>query len=167
LSLLLTPTACKDDDPEDPPRLDPSPPAPSSLSPEPDTASDDARTPDERGPRPIDVGDRIEGNIGFPGVDADIAHEGIKDQSVTFRVEATSESQLRPMISVLIPGSGPRDTWEQVGARRATADEPSVALTVTLQSRPARGWWPSTTRETSSTPMRTRRRSAERPSGTG
>lgn len=141
LTLLVVTSACKDDDPPEPTKVDPATsPGPERLPARTEPSSPDTRA-DDRAPRPIDVGDRLEGTIAFPNKNADVPYEtdwyvfeGVEGQKVTFRVEATRESQLRPMISVLIPGQGSREEWEQVGAKRAADDEPAIALSLELRS---------------------------------
>jgi len=142
---LVALPACEDDDPQDPSNIEPHQPAPRESTASPDDGPSPDTGSEAPAPRPIDVGSRLRGNIAFPQKDAEVAYQtdwyvfrGVDGQSVTFRVEATDDSQLRPMISVLTSGEGPRGDWEQVDARRAAADERSVELGVTLRSAGAR-----------------------------
>ena len=97
------------------------------------------------GPHPIGVGDTVDGTISFPSKREKIPYEtdwyafdAEAGESVTFRLEATDEERLRPMVSVLLPGDGPRKDWKQVAARRATDGETTVELTFEFPSEGTR-----------------------------
>ena len=137
----LAVAACKDNPATRKPTGETNPAEPSTAPQPPTGPTDDSDQSDRSGPRPIDVGDTVEGTIAFPSKRDKIPYEtdwyafdAEAGESVTFRLEATNEDGLRPMVSVLLPGDGSREEWRQLGARRATDGETTVELSLEFQS---------------------------------